>query len=669
MRKTEAERARHEQWGSRAGGRGGLKRMADSTTTEKLQELAVNDDDDDVVDPWNVSSKSEKGFDYDKLIKKFGSSKIDDELIARFEKVTGHKETVMTATFADDTAVLASSDSPEQASATLQTHLNKIHDWMKCWKIKASAAKSNHITFTLRRKDCPEVKFGNERLPHKDTVKYLGFHLDRRQTWKKHIQKKRDELNYRFRSLQWLLGPQSRLDMHTILNLKEAGKPFYLYTGRGPSSESLHIGHMIPFMFTKWLQDVFDVPLIIQLTDDEKALWKDIKVEEAIKMAHNNAKDIIAVGFDPEKTFIFNDLDFIGQCPAFYQNMVRIQKCVNYNQAKSIFGFGDSDVIGKITFPSIEAAPAFSTSFPFIFGKKIVPALVPCAIDQDPYFRMTRDVASRLKLPKPALIHSTFLPALQGAQHKMSASDQNSSIFLNDTPKLIKNKLPKPALIHSTFLPALQGAQHKMSASDQNSSIFLNDTPKQIKNKLPKPALIHSTFLPALQGAQHKMSASDQNSSIFLNDTPKQIKNKLPRPALIHSTFLPALQGAQHKMSARDQNSSIFLNDTPKQIKNKINKYAFSGGQATVEEHREKGGNTAVDISFQYLQFFMEDDDRIAEIKKSYESGEMLTGELKKAAIDTITPIITEYQARRAGVTDEVMQQFFKIRKLKYSYE
>lgn len=54
------------------------------------------------------------------------------------------------------------------------------------------------------------------------------------------------------------------------------------------------------------------MPLIIQLTDDEKALWRDIKVEDAIQMAHNNAKDIIAVGFDVNKTFIFNDLDFIG---------------------------------------------------------------------------------------------------------------------------------------------------------------------------------------------------------------------------------------------------------------------------------------------------------------------------------------------------------------------
>lgn len=45
-----------------------------------------------------------------------------------------------------------------------------------------------------------------------------------------------------------------------------------------------------------------------------------------------------------------------------------------------------------------------------------------------------------------------------------------------------------------------------------------------------------------------------------------------------------------------------------------INKYAFSGGRDTIEEHREKGGNTDVDISFKYLTFFMEDDEQLAEV-------------------------------------------------------
>ena len=73
----------------------------------------------------------------------------------------------------------------------------------------------------------------------------------------------------------------SHRDLKEMLDLYEAGKKFYLYTGRGPSSESLHLGHTIPFHFTKWLQDAFDCPLVIQLTDDEKFLFKpELKLEE-----------------------------------------------------------------------------------------------------------------------------------------------------------------------------------------------------------------------------------------------------------------------------------------------------------------------------------------------------------------------------------------------------
>jgi tryptophanyl-tRNA synthetase len=55
----------------------------------------------------------------------------------------------------------------------------------------------------------------------------------------------------------------------------------------------------------RWLQETFDVPLVVQLTDDEKFLWKDLSIEEANRLAYENAKDIIACGFDVEKTFIF----------------------------------------------------------------------------------------------------------------------------------------------------------------------------------------------------------------------------------------------------------------------------------------------------------------------------------------------------------------------------
>ncbi|CAG9122199.1 unnamed protein product [Plutella xylostella] len=136
----------------------------------------------------------------------------------------------ITATFADDTAILASDKDPVSASKTVQSHLDQVHNWMKRCKIKASAAKSNLITFTLRRDNCPPVKLGGEVLPHQTVVKYLGFHLDRKQIWKTHIQKKRDELNQKYRSLSWLLGRQSKLSVNNkLLIYKAVLKPVWTY--------------------------------------------------------------------------------------------------------------------------------------------------------------------------------------------------------------------------------------------------------------------------------------------------------------------------------------------------------------------------------------------------------------------------------------------------------
>lgn len=87
------------------------------------------------------------------------------------------------------------------------------------------------------------------------------------------------------------------------------------------------------------------------------------------------------------------------------------------------------------------------------------------------------------------------------------------------------------------------------------------------------------------------------------------------KPALIESRFFPSLKGESGKMSASDETSAVYVTDTPKQIKNKINKYAFSGGRDTMEEQRLHGANLAVDISWKWLNFFLEDDAKLEQAR------------------------------------------------------
>jgi len=119
-------------------------------------------------------------------------------------------------------------------------------------------------------------------------------------------------------------------------------------------------------------------------------------------------------------------------------------------------------------------------------------------------------------------------------------------------------------------------------------------------------------------------------------------------------------------MSASDENSAIFMTDTAKQIQKKINKFAFSCGQATLEEHRQKGGNVDVDIAYQYMRFFKDDDAFLEQIEEAYKKGELLSSEMKKHCIDALQAFVKEFQDRRAEVSPEVVKSFMTPHKLVY---
>ncbi|CAD7975873.1 unnamed protein product [Amoebophrya sp. A25] len=131
-----------------------------------------------------------------------------------------------------------------------------------------------------------------------------------------------------------------------------------------------------------------------------------------------------------------------------YPVVCKIAKKITFNQARGALGLTESANIGKCFYTAVQAAPSFPEAFPHIFGgRKDVRCLIPQAIDQDPFFRVTRDIAPRLNLQKPALIHSKFFPALQGHTTKMSSSaDTPATIFVTDTDKQVDTKVKKYAL-------------------------------------------------------------------------------------------------------------------------------------------------------------------------------------------------------------------------------
>ena len=226
----------------------------------------------------------------------------------------------------------------------------------------------------------------------------------------------------------------SHRDLDKTLDEYEKGKPFYLYTGRGPSGMT-HLGHLMPWIFVKWMQDVFDAELLFQITDDEKFLFKDeLTLEKVREYAYENILDIIALGFNPEKTHIFLDTEYIHH---LYPIALRVAKRITFSTARAVFGFQNSSNIGEIFYTSLQSAPAFLGSE--LKGEPIN-CIVPCGIDQDPHFRVTRDVAPYLGYPKTTMMYCKLFPSLLGGD-KMSSSVPESTIYTTDTPKQVKKKV------------------------------------------------------------------------------------------------------------------------------------------------------------------------------------------------------------------------------------
>lgn len=315
-------------------------------------------------------------------------------------------------------------------------------------------------------------------------------------------------------------------DFISLLEAASRGESIYLYTGRGPSSKSLHLGHSIPFLLCRYLQERFKCKIVIQVTDDEKYIWKDITVEQAVKYGEENVKDIIAFGLDPEKTFIFSNIMYAHN---FIRNTLKIEKSISMKKMIKVFGFEENAKVGQISFPCRQMAPCYPSSFPRFLESKSW-CLIPCSIDQDPYFRVARDIAEKMSAKKPATLYTCFLPALQGTGSKMSASCESSSIYFSDTAA---------------------------------------------------------------------------------------------------------------------------------EIKKKIRKYAFSGGKDTAEEHRKLGGDPSVDVAFQYLRFFLEDDILLAKYENGYKDGSILSGEMKNLCIETVQEFVRQFQERRKMITEDTLKMFY----------
>ncbi|MBT6956651.1 tryptophan--tRNA ligase [archaeon] len=227
-------------------------------------------------------------------------------------------------------------------------------------------------------------------------------------------------------------------DLEKLLDAYDQGKKFFLYTGCGPSGP-IHLGHYSVWSFVKWLQDKFEVELWFQFTDDEKFLYKNKTYEEIQEWTNQNMLDVAAIGFNPNKTHFLIDTKHAG---IMYPEAIKVAKKITFSTIKASFGFTDSNNIGSIFYTAMQTVPCF---LPNVLNNKDEYCLIPLAVDQDPHFRISRDVIQKLGHKKPAIIHAKFMCPLTGIEGKQGSSTDAKAILMTDTPQQVKKKINKYA--------------------------------------------------------------------------------------------------------------------------------------------------------------------------------------------------------------------------------
>jgi tryptophanyl-tRNA synthetase len=220
-------------------------------------------------------------------------------------------------------------------------------------------------------------------------------------------------------------------DVDAYLDAADSGATHSIVTGVGPSGP-MHLGHALVFYLAKELQDATGAMVYIPLSDDEKYCSKDLAFEEVGAATRENLRDLLAVGFDPERTRVVLDT---ADADVVYPLATTFAKDVTQNQLEATYGRPDN--VGMGFYPAVQTTHLLLPQL--VEGRH--PTLVPVAVDQDPHVRVSRDVAAKARYPveKPGALLGKFLPNLSGPG-KMSSSE-GEAIYLTDDADAVEDKV------------------------------------------------------------------------------------------------------------------------------------------------------------------------------------------------------------------------------------
>ena len=380
-------------------------------------------------------------------------------------------------------------------------------------------------------------------------------------------------------------------DFDQILDAKRRGDGFGVLTGLMPSGQ-MHMGHSMVIDQVKWFQEQGG-DVTIAVADLESQATRGVSLQKGREIAlREYVAHYAALGLDVEKTNVY----FQSSRPAVQRLGFQLGKRTNLNEFEAIYGFTGETNLAHVQAPMVQVGDILHPQTEEYGGLR--PIVVPVGVDQDPHLRLTRGLAAKTNW------FTVNDGKNAGVTITLSVHEENAAV-LGQLPngRMDKEKLNQ---VFGGIVKCLTELGYSdIQSNPKQGTVSLMSATKRDKNTIRMKLLHYERQLGGMG---------------------------LLAPSSTYHHFAVGMTG--DKMSSSQPKTTLFLRDDLPTVEKKI-KRAFSGGQATVEEHRRIGGNPDIDVAYQYMMYFFEEDDAyLAELNSDYRAGKILAGEMKQLCID-----------------------------------
>ena len=404
-------------------------------------------------------------------------------------------------------------------------------------------------------------------------------------------------------------------DLDIVLEEKRKGNSFGVLTGLMPSGK-MHLGHSMVIDQVKWFQEQGG-DVTIAVADLESTATRGISLSEGKKIAREEyVANYAALGLDPEKTTVY----FQSERSVVQKLGFQLGKRTNLSELEAIYGFDGSTNLAHVQAPLVQAGDILHPQLDEYGGLR--PIVVPVGIDQDPHLRLTRGLAAKTNW-------FNVNDAKMGLQVGVSIQEDNAAIMGVETTGRVNKDTQKQVFAKIVDAISSLGYSDIMS-NPKHGTVNIPSATSKDKGAIRM----------ALLSLERKMGGMG-----------------LLAPSSTYHRFAVGMTG--DKMSSSKPKTTLFLGDEISAVEKKIKK-SFSGGQATIEEHRRLGGDPDKDVAYQYMMYFFEEDDKfLEEINQGYRSGKILAGEMKQMCIERATQWLSDLSERR-DETAHLIDRFFQ---------